>query len=355
MLEAFPPANRFAFFVLLAFGCSVFFARALTPIALRIGLADAPGGRKQHTGTIPVTGGLAMFFGFAAATLASKLAVGAILALLTAQAVLVAGGAADDMRDITPRTKFLLQLVAALFMTSWAQIQVLHLGELLGVGPINLYQWAIPFSVVCCLGLINAVNMVDGIDGAAGGITFLAALLLAVAAGLQGLAVQCVLLLLLASAIAGFLVWNMRLPGRSHAAVFMGDAGSMMLGFTLCWFAIDLTQGVGRSMPPIAAVWVLAVPLLDMARVMFVRALRGASLFSGDREHFHHLLLAKGWGAGRIAAALAAISAACGAIGLGAWRLHVPDWAMLVGFLGVLCVVLAAAWTREVETPEEKS
>jgi len=127
----------------------------------------------------------------------------------------------------------------------------------------------------------------------------------------------------------------------------MGDAGSMMLGFTLCWFAIDLSQGEGRSLPPIACVWLIAVPLLDMARVMFVRALRGANLFSGDREHFHHLLLAKGWNVGAVVATLAAASALCGAVGLLAWRLHVPDWAMFAAFGAILCVVLGLAWARE--------
>lgn len=350
MGEALPLAgNRVAFFLLLAFAGSVLCARALTPVALRIGLADVPGGRKQHSGTIPVTGGLAMFFGFAAAVVASGLATGPALVLVVSQAVLVLGGAADDMHNIAARTKFVLQLVPALFMTSWAGVQVVQLGDLLGLGPIHLYQWSIPFTAVCCLGLINAVNMVDGLDGAAGGVALVATLLLALAAGLQGLNAQCVLLLLLGSAIAGFLVWNLRLPGRGQAAVFMGDSGSMMLGFTLCWFAIDLTQREGRSLPPIACVWLLAVPLLDMARVMFARVLRGKSLFEGDRAHLHHLLLARGWSPGAAAWGLIGASALCGAIGVAGWRLNVPSWVMFYAFLGVLGVVLGLTWRRESE------
>src|SRR5262245_37646094 len=149
MFEQLPiGANRLAFFIALAFAVSAFGARALTRIALRIGLADLPGGRKQHEGAVPVTGGLAMFSGFAAAALASGLIVGPTLALVTALGLLVAGGAADDMKDISPRTKFVLQLGAALFMTSWAGVQVTQLGNLLGLGIANLHGWAIPFSIV---------------------------------------------------------------------------------------------------------------------------------------------------------------------------------------------------------------
>ncbi len=348
MLEQLPiGANRLAFFLLLAFAVAAVAARALSRIALRIGLADLPGGRKQHEGTIPITGGIAMFAGFAAAALTSGLVAGPTLALVTALGLLVAGGAADDMHDISPRSKFFFQLAAALFMTSWAGVQVAELGDLLGLGPARLHGWAIPFSIICALGLINAFNMLDGLDGAAGGVALAASLWLAWCAAVQGLGTQFVLLLLLAAAIAGFLVWNLRIPGRTQAAVFMGDAGSMMLGLALCWFAIDLTQGAGRSLPPIACVWLLAVPLLDMARVMYLRLRRGVSLFEADREHFHHALLARGHSVAATAWILIGSTVLAGAVGAGAWKLGVPDWAMFYAFLALLAAMLASARPRE--------
>lgn len=348
MLEHLPiGANRLVFFLAMAFAVAAISTRALFRIALRIGLADLPGGRKQHQGTVPVTGGVAMYAGFAAAALASGLVAGPTLALVTALGLLVAGGAADDMHDISPRAKFFLQLVAALFMTSWAGVQVAQLGDLLGFGTGSLHGWAIPFSVVCALGVINAVNMLDGMDGAAGGVSLAASLWLAWCAAAQGLGVQCVLLLLLAAAIAGFLLWNLRVPGRAQAAAFMGDAGSMMLGLALCWFSIDLTQGAGRSLPPMTCVWLLAVPLLDMARVMFLRLLRGARLFDADREHFHYLLLARGHSVAATAWILIGATVLAGAIGVGAWKSGVPDWAMFYAFLALLAVILGLARARE--------
>jgi UDP-GlcNAc:undecaprenyl-phosphate GlcNAc-1-phosphate transferase len=351
MLEQLPfGANRLVFLLLLAFGVAVFSARALRRIALRIGLVDLPGGRKQHEGTVPVTGGLAMYAGFAGAALISGLVVGPTLALVAALGLLVAGGAADDMKDISPRSKFLLQLVAALFMTSWAGVQVTQLGDLLGLGATSLHAWSIPFSIVCALGVINAINMIDGLDGAAGGVVLVMALWLAWCAGVQGLDVQSVLLLLLAAAILGFLTWNLRLPGRSQARVFMGDAGSMMLGLALCWFSIDLTQGEGRSLPPITCVWVLAIPLLDMARVMYLRLRSGASMFDADRGHFHHLLLARGCSVPATAWILIGSTAVAGGLGVGAWKLGVPDWAMFYAFLGLLVLVISLTRARELGT-----
>jgi UDP-GlcNAc:undecaprenyl-phosphate GlcNAc-1-phosphate transferase len=346
--DTFPlAANRLAFYLLLAFLLSAVAARGLAGIAAHVGLMDMPGGRKQHAAPVPVSGGVAMFFGFAAATLGSGLVLGPTVALIAALALLVIGGVADDMHDITPRGKFFLQLIAALFMTSWAGVYVSHLGPLLGFGPATLYNWAIPFSVVCALGVINAINMVDGLDGSAGGIALVASLWLALAAFLQGLGTQTALLLMLAAAIAGFLVWNLRLPGRKHALVFMGDAGAMMLGLALCWFTIDVTQGERRTMSPIACVWILAVPLLDMARVMFLRLLRRTGMFDADREHLHHYLIARGYSVSATVAILVAASAITGAIGIGAWRLGVPDWVMFYLFAGVTAVVLWAAYARE--------
>jgi len=349
MLQLLPlPGNRIAFCMLLALAVAALVARALAPVADRIGLADQPGGRKKHAGRIPLTGGIGMFAGFFVAVMASGLIAGHTLPLLVALFLLVSGGAADDMRDISHQSKFLVQLTAALLMTSWAGVQVQQLGNLFGFGPLNLYQWAIPFSVVCALGVINAINMVDGLDGSAGGVSIVATLALAYAALAQGLAAQALLLLLLGAAVAGFLVWNMRFPGvRSQARVFMGDSGSMMLGLALCWFSIDLTQGEGRSLPPIVCMWILAVPLLDMARVMFVRIRKRISMFEADREHLHHLLLERGVPVHATAWIMTAIAALAGVVGLAAWRFGVPDWAISYAFIALFVLVVVTAYFRE--------
>jgi UDP-GlcNAc:undecaprenyl-phosphate GlcNAc-1-phosphate transferase len=140
----------------------------------------------------------------------------------------------------------------------------------------------------------------------------------------------------------------MPLPGvRSQARVFMGDSGSMMLGLALCWFSIDLTQGEGRTLPPIVCMWILAVPLLDMARVMFVRLHKRISMFEADREHLHHLLLERGVPVHATAWIVMGIAALAGAVGLGAWRLGVPDWAISYAFIALFALVVVTAYFRE--------
>lgn len=349
MMDSLPlPGNRVVFCLLLALVVSLFISRVLASFAVRIGLADPPGGRKRHEGTIPLTGGLGMFAGFFVGAMASAVVAGPNIALVVALFLLVFGGAADDMHDISAQSKLLVQLVAAMLMTSWAGVQVKQLGNLFGFGPLQLYDWSVPFSVVCAIGVINAINMVDGLDGAAGGISLTAALWLVYAALEQGLGLQAFLLLVLAAAIAGFLVWNVRFPPlREQARVFMGDSGSMMLGLALCWFSIDLTQGEGRSLAPIVCIWILAVPLLDMSRVMFVRYRRKVSMFNAGREHLHHVLLARGASPHAAALAMIGISVLCGGLALAAWRIGVPDAVLTYTFIGTFLAVLATAYVRE--------
>jgi UDP-GlcNAc:undecaprenyl-phosphate GlcNAc-1-phosphate transferase len=332
--------NRLIFHALLAFALTAFLSHFLRRPALRVGLVDVPGGRKQHAGEIPVVGGIAMFCGFTF----SLFGIGQLeslnlhLSLVCALALMVMVGALDDMHDLSARHKFAAQIVGALFMTSWAGNYVSQIGNLLGFGPLGLYNWAIPFTVVCVLGVINAVNMLDGLDGLAGSVCGGALVLMAVAAGLSGLETPLWIAVLMLSAVAGFLLLNLRLPWQSHARVFMGDAGSMMLGFALVWLAVDLSQGASRTLPPIVAVWILALPLADMARVMLTRMLRGQSPFLADRIHLHHLLIARGFSNNRVVMTMAGLSAAGGVIGIAGWKLGVPDYALFYAFIVVLAI-----------------
>jgi UDP-GlcNAc:undecaprenyl-phosphate GlcNAc-1-phosphate transferase len=228
-------------------------------------------------------------------------------------------------------------------MTSWAGNQVSQVGNLLGFGSLGLRQWAVPFTVICVLGVINAVNMLDGLDGLAGSVCAVALAWLAIGAGMSGLDMALLIAALMLNAVAGFLLFNLRFPWQPHARVFMGDAGSMMLGFSLVWLSVDLTQGSERSLPPIAAVWIIALPLADMARVMLSRMLRGQSPFLADRIHLHHLLIAKGLSSNRVVLIMAALSFSSGAVGIGGWHLGIPEYALFYAFIATLaayCIAL---------------
>jgi UDP-GlcNAc:undecaprenyl-phosphate GlcNAc-1-phosphate transferase len=331
-------ANRLIFFCILSFVIAYALARGLRRVAWRVGLVDAPGGRKRHEGSIPLIGGVAMFCGFAGATLASGQLAKTDVSLLAALALLVVVGMLDDLRDIRPGLKIVAQIVAALFMTSWAGFYISQLGNMLGFGPVNLYGWAIPFTVVCVLGIINAINMADGVDGLAGGQSLIGLAFLGAAALDLGLLAVATPVLTMMAAVAGFLVLNMRFPWQARAQVFMGDSGSMMLGLFLTWFSVQIAQGDAPRLPPITAVWFLAVPILDMGLVTVRRIVRGRSPLRAGRDHIHHVLLHAGFSPAATVRLLLLASLLLATAGFIAWRMGVPDWVMFYAFMALFAI-----------------
>jgi len=330
--------DRVLFLCLLSFVITYALLHALKRVALRVGLADAPGGRKRHEGNIPLIGGVAMFCGFALSTLASGGLGKANVSLLAALGLLVVVGMLDDVYDMRPGWKIVAQIVAALFMTSWAGVYVSQLGNLIGYGHGNLHGWAIPFTVVCVLGIINAINMADGVDGLAGslslvGLAFLAASALAL--GQYGVAIP---MLIMASAVTAFLLLNMRFPWQPRAQVFMGDSGSTMLGLFLTWFSVQITQGMPPRLPPITAVWFLAVPVMDMGLVTVRRILKGRNPLSAGRDHIHHILLHAGFSPAQTVSLMLLLSLLFAMAGFVAWRVGVPDWVMFYAFMSLFAI-----------------
>jgi UDP-GlcNAc:undecaprenyl-phosphate/decaprenyl-phosphate GlcNAc-1-phosphate transferase len=260
------------------------------------------------------------------------------VSLLAAMAILVIVGLLDDLRDLRPGLKIVAQIVAALFMTSWAGVSVSQLGNLLGFGPVNLYGWAIPFTVVCVLGIINAINMADGVDGLAGGLSLVGLAFLGSSALVMGLHEVAMPVLTMMAAVAGFLLLNMRFPWQARAQVFMGDSGSMMLGLFLTWFSVQIAEGDVPRLPPITAVWFLAVPIMDMGLVTLRRTLKGRSPFRAGRDHVHHVLLHAGFSPATTVRLLLLASLVFAAAGFVAWRMGVPDWVMFYAFMGLFAL-----------------
>jgi UDP-GlcNAc:undecaprenyl-phosphate GlcNAc-1-phosphate transferase len=176
--------------------------------------------------------------------------------------------------------------------------------------------------------------MIDGVDGLAGIVSLTALLWFAAAAEMIGLRAELLLALVFAVCILGFLVFNLRHRWRSRASVFLGDAGSMMLGAVLAYLAIRLSQHSGPGLSPVAALWVCALPIIDTASLTFRRLMSGRSPFSADRSHLHHLLLQSGFTVSQVVLLLGSVSAVFGAIGVLGWRFGVPDHVLLLGLAG---------------------
>jgi UDP-GlcNAc:undecaprenyl-phosphate GlcNAc-1-phosphate transferase len=329
-------------------GATIALIAALRPLAGRMGLVDRPRARKPEATRVPLVGGLAMFFGFALGALAMDLALGPLRALFAASAVLVAVGVLDDLRELKPLARFAVQIAAALLMVYWGGVRLVDLGALRAGGEVfELGAFEVALTLFAVVGVINTVNMADGADGLAGGLTVVALLGLAYLAHGAGDETEFRILVLLAVVAAGFLAFNVRLPGRPQALVFMGDAGSMFLGFALAWFFIRLSQGEPRVMPPVAALWLLLVPLYDTVWLIVRRLSRGRSPTWADREHLHHVLQMTGLSPGTAVLVIWMIAAVAAVGGLHALAQGASERFMFHLFLALFagyCALMALAW-----------
>lgn len=307
--------------------------RIVVLAAPHIGLIDVPDQRKRHQGRVPVVGGIGIFIGVALAACWLAGWHHDLSFFLTAALLLVIVGMVDDARDLGVRSRLLAQFVAAAIMVVGAELSIRGLGSLIGTGPIELGWLAFPFTVLAVVGAINAFNMIDGIDGLAGSLAIVTAasigLLLCLAGGVQG----SWLAWLVVAALCSFLVFNFKLHGSGGIKVFMGDAGSMFIGFTLIWLMVQGSQGEGPAFRPVTCLWLCAVPLMDMAAIMIRRIQKGQSPFQADRDHLHHIFMRLGCSSRQTLAIIVAVAVAFAAVGIVGELLQLAEWVMLLGFL----------------------
>jgi undecaprenyl-phosphate alpha-N-acetylglucosaminyl 1-phosphatetransferase len=339
--EKFVAASAIAAAVTLA---TIFWLR---PLARRIGLVDRPSNRKRHRGRVPLIGGLCFFLG----TIAGLLYFGDldrfIVSVLAIGAILVLFGLIDDLHDLSPRTRLLIQACTVVLMMAATGLYVDSVGNLFGDGAFRLYLLGIPLTVVAVVGLVNAFNMLDGIDGLAGSLAMVSIVAILAFSGVSLPATGVLLMLqILAIALVPYLMVNLGWPDGRR--IFMGDAGSTLIGFLLAWSVIHLSQR-DAALAPVDVLWCIALPVMDTLAVMYRRMRLGLSPFLADRRHVHHLLLDAGFSPRKALALIVAGGA------LLAWLGHAlrdaPELLSLAIFLGMLTVYVlwvprAVAWLR---------
>lgn len=245
-----------AFFV--SFAIAFLILPKLTRIASRIGLMDYPdNSRKVHTMPKPLVGGLGMIIGISFSCLLF-FPVSELRGFFAGVITLGIVGFLDDFRELNHRLKFLAQIGASAFMIFFSKTVLLSFGDLLSFGPINLGIFTIPMTIFCTVGVINAINMIDGLDGLAGSISLIGFVAFSIFAYLNRQTELMLLSLALCGAVAGFLRYNWH-PSR----LFMGDSGSLFLGFSLAFLSIAITQTNDSLVPPVAPLLILAVPVVD--------------------------------------------------------------------------------------------
>lgn len=307
------------------------------PLARRWGLMDNPGGRKQHDCAIPVTGGavilLAMLVTYGlfetSWTVRTAVFIGGAL-------MLVVVGQLDDKYDLRWTWRIAAQALAALAMAWIAGVTAHNLQDVFGFAAANIGLLSIPFTVFAVVGVINALNMADGVDGLAGSLALVSLALFTCFALYAGDLYLAERLLALGGAVLGFLLWNKRSPWLPRAKVFLGNGGSMLLGFILAWAALRLTQNPAHPVSPVLGPWTLALPLIDCVTLMLRRWRSGVSPFKADRNHMHHLLLDAGYTPGKVTVIMAGGSLALGIAAAVAVKLGVYRPALVVAFLALL-------------------
>jgi UDP-GlcNAc:undecaprenyl-phosphate GlcNAc-1-phosphate transferase len=314
-----------------------------------------------------VVGGLVIFLAMALsfALFENTLSV-QLLTLLGCTLALVLVGQLDDFHDLHWSVRIATQALAALAMIFVAGVQATNLQDVLGFTGANVGLFAVPFTVFIVVGVINALNMVDGVDGLAGTLSLVSLGLFTVFALYSGQPEEAERLLALCGALLGFLLWNSRFPWQPRARVFLGNGGSMLLGFVIAWTSVRLTQNAAHPVSPVLGPWTLALPLIDCVTLMFRRWRQGRSPFAADRHHMHHMLLDAGFRASQVVAVLGGLSLLLGvgaavALKLGIYRplLVLVFLVLLFGWYAFsrdygLAVARLRRWTghRAAATPE---
>ncbi len=330
---------------------ALFLSVVATPLvrlfALRVGAVSAPGGRHVHVRAIPRMGGIALALAWAVPVMALALrdpfvvsAIGSrrvqLFAVVLGAFVICAVGAFDDVRGVRPLYKLAAQVLLACFAFACGfRIDSIQLPML---GAFSMGVFALPVTALWIVGVTNAVNLIDGLDGLAAGVAFFAAFTSFVIASISGSVFVALMMAALMGALVGFLFFNFN-PAR----IFMGDSGSYFLGFVLATTALGggLQQKASTAVSLLVPVLALGVPIFDTLFSMFRRVLERRPIFSADRGHVHHRLLDLGLTHKRAVVFLYGVSSllAGGAIAISlgrSWHVGLALLSVTIVFIGLV-------------------
>jgi UDP-GlcNAc:undecaprenyl-phosphate GlcNAc-1-phosphate transferase len=327
----------------------------LRPIAGKVGLVDIPNERKVHTGNVPLVGGIAIFGAVFIAHVSSLIfapisdVVVDYGTFYTAGGLLLVVGMIDDFNQVSPTNRLISEVIGALLICLSADAVIYDLGNLLpGMNSVTLGVLAIPFTVFATVGVVNAINMSDGLDGLAGGLTLVTIAGFIVATTVFGDGDDLLFLSCLAASICAFMLFNVTVPRVRRALIFLGDSGSMFLGLAIAWIAIRFSQGPDAVISPAATLWFVALPIYDAVCMTGRRIMRKRPIFGADKEHLHHVFLLAGFTVTETVIIMAGLAAVGVGVGLLGTLYNVADWVLASSFLlgGLLYFwTITRAWT----------
>ena len=339
----------------------------LIPFAYKVGLVDNPCERKRHNGNIPLVGGLAVFATTVVVFLTCFNSSTELRLFTIASGFMVLIGMIDDRYDLSVGIRIAAQLLISSIIVLGADNYINHLGDLFGMGLIELGAWGIPFTLLCIMAAMNAYNMIDGIDGLLGTMAMIAFVGIAMLGFINNQHFTVNAALVVSCALLPFLMRNTGFPVKTARKIFMGDAGSMFIGLAIVWLLTLLTDPAqindrGISVRPVAVLWLIAIPLMDMLAIIFRRMANGRSPFKPDRDHLHHILMRAGFNPKRTLIIIASLATGALLFGLMLEILAVPEPAVAFIFVGLFVLYswvlsnslkVVAKWRDRVSTTNE--
>lgn len=257
-------------------------------VAKRAGAISLPGKRHIHTKPTPKLGGLAITLSVFLVAIFMIQIDRVLAAYLGSSGIIFLLGFIDDLRDINWKAKMISSFIAISIFVFGGDIWIENIGNLFSTDEIELGRWGIPFTYIAIFGVMNAINLIDGLNGLACGVSVIALVSFAFLAYISDNNTIFYLSLMILGSTLAFLRYN-----YPQATIFLGDSGSLFLGFSLSAIAILLTQGKG-NVNPMVPVIILGIPIFDTLRVMTMRAINRKSPFKADKTHLHHLMLRSG-------------------------------------------------------------
>ncbi|HCE3708244.1 UDP-N-acetylglucosamine--undecaprenyl-phosphate N-acetylglucosaminephosphotransferase [Vibrio parahaemolyticus] len=331
---------------------SAFSLLSLRRVALSYGLVDKPNTRKRHKGDVPFIGGIALYITLFSISFISPDLIPNRDHFLACGLILTAIGTVDDKLDIKASTRLFVLCAISFWLVISKDISLSNLGNLLGNGDVIVSHGNTLLTAAAVIGCISAFNMVDGIDGLLGAlasVTFGALSFLFYQAGEGQLAFFCFVFVL---ALLPYILCNLELIPKRSFKVFMGDSGSFLIGFTIIWLLIHSSQHIDGGtkepvMNPVTALWVVAIPLMDMAMVMVRRLRKGKSPLKPDRLHLHHICTRLGLTSRQTLLLLFLIATSFAVFGVVAQIMQISESVLLFAFLclfGIYILMMSYIW-----------
>ncbi|MCL2913163.1 UDP-N-acetylglucosamine--undecaprenyl-phosphate N-acetylglucosaminephosphotransferase [Shewanella corallii] len=331
--------------IIATFGISFVAIKLIKPIAVKAGLVDLPSDRKLHVGAIPLIGGISIFIGVLMASMFFIEQSQSFNIYLISAALILFLGVLDDKYDLSVKLRISAQILTASLMIFGAGFYLKSLGHIVGPTELFLGPVGVVVTIVAVLGAINAFNMVDGIDGLAGMLSLVT--FSALAFLLSRVNNDWYLLpVLFIAALLAYLMFNLSWP-KNLGKIFMGDAGSMLIGLTIVWLLVIGTSEEVSAFRPVTALYLISIPLMDMAAIMYRRLKKGVSPFKADREHLHHIFERAGFNRRETLVIITVLGGFLASLGCGAEIVNAPEWLMFLIFILlfiIYCVALNYVW-----------